>query len=264
MVAIVVLLGLLGLAIGSFLNVVIYRVPRGESLLHPPSHCPSCGQAVRARHNVPVFGWLLLRGKCADCSAPISARYPLVEGATAVLFVAVSLRIAHLDLMAALPANLYFVAIGVALAMIDFDCQRLPNSIVYPSYPVVAVLLSLASATTSDWGSLGRAAIGAAALFAFYLAIVIAYPAGMGFGDVKLSGILGGLLAYLSWSALVIGAFAGFLLGALVGVAVMMAGRGGRKTALPFGPFMIAGVFVAIFAAQPLMDFYNHIRPGGA
>ena len=257
-----VLVGLLGLAIGSFLNVVIHRVPRGESLIRPGSRCPSCGTAVRSRHNVPVLGWLMLRGKCADCAEPIAARYPLVEAATGVLFVAVAARVVQLHLVAALPAYLYFAGAGVALAVIDFDCRRLPNAIVYPSYVVIAVLLTLSAGLTSDWDALLRAAIGGATLFGFYLALAIAYPAGMGFGDVKLSGILGALLAYLSWSALVIGAFAGFLFGAVVGVGVMIAGRGGRKTALPFGPFMIAGVLTAIFAAQPLTRLYTRAKFG--
>jgi leader peptidase (prepilin peptidase)/N-methyltransferase len=260
--AVVALVGLFGLVIGSFLNVVIYRVPRGESLVRPGSHCPSCGNAVRTRHNIPVLGWLLLHGRCADCAEPINLRYPVVEAATAVLFVAVAARLAHLHLLSAAPAYLYFAAVGVALAMIDYDCRRLPNRIVYPSYVVLAVLLTAAAAMSSDWAALLRAGIGATALFGFYLTIAIAYPAGMGLGDVKLSGILGALLAYLSWSALVIGAFAGFLLGALVGIAVMIAGRGGRKTALPFGPFMIAGVLIAIFAAQPLMHLYTSVQPG--
>lgn len=254
--------GLLGLAIGSFLNVVIYRVPRGESLVRPGSHCPSCGHAVRARHNIPVLGWVVLRGRCADCAEPIGVRYPLVEAATAVLFVAVAARVIDLHLSAALPAYLYFAAAGIALALIDLDCQRLPNAIVYPSYVVLGVLLTVGAVTTSDWGALLRAGIGGAALFGFYLAITLAYPLGMGFGDVKLSGILGALLAYLSWSALIVGAFAGFLLGAVAGIAVMLTGRGSRKTALPFGPFMIAGVLVALFAAQPLVDFYTSVKTG--
>ena len=136
----VFLVALLGLAIGSFLNVVIYRVPRGESLISPASQCPSCGAAIRARHNVPLFGWLVLRGRCADCRTPISFRYPLVELACALLFVAVTLRFDHLGLLSALPAYLYFGAIGIALALIDLDVQRLPNSIVLPSYPVIAAL----------------------------------------------------------------------------------------------------------------------------
>ena len=257
--ALIVLIALLGLAIGSFLNVVIYRVPRGESLITPASHCPSCDAPIRNRHNVPVLGWLILRGRCADCGASISARYPLVEAATAALFVVVTLRLSDLGLLTALPAYLYFAAIGIALALIDFDCRRLPNSIVLPSYPVIAVLLTLDAAWHHDWWALGRAAIGAAALFGFYFALAFAYPAGMGFGDVKLSGILGGVLAYLSWAALLVGALGGFFLGAVVGVAVLAAGRGNRKTALPFGPFMIAGALVAIFAAPSIAHVYTHL-----
>ncbi len=257
--ALLALIALLGLAIGSFLNVVIYRVPRGDSLITPASHCPSCNAPIRNQHNIPVLGWLMLRGRCADCGALISVRYPLVEFATALLFVAVTLRLSHLGLLTALPAYLYFAAIGIALALIDLDCKRLPNAIVYPSYPVIAVLLTFAAAWHHDWGALERAAIGAAALFAFYFLLAFAYPAGMGFGDVKLAGILGGVLAYLSWSALMIGAFSGFLLGAVAGVAVLATGRGNRKSALPFGPFMIAGALIAIFAAAPIADAYNRL-----
>lgn len=257
MAAVVTLIALLGLAVGSFLNVVIYRVPQGESLVRPGSRCPACGAPVRAWHNIPVLGWLLLRGRCADCRAPISVRYPLVEACTAGLFVATTLRLHRLALMAALPAYLYFAAIGIALALIDLDVRRLPNVIVLPSYPVLAILLTGAAADRHEWWPLARAGIGAAALFAFYLALALAYPSGMGWGDVKLAGLLGGVLAYLSWSALVVGAFLGFLLGAVVGIAVMAAGRGSRKTALPFGPFMIAGVLIAIFAAPTLAHAYN-------
>jgi leader peptidase (prepilin peptidase)/N-methyltransferase len=247
---------LLGLAIGSFLNVVIYRVPRGESLVTPSSHCPACDQPIRNRHNIPIFGWLILRGKCADCHAPISVRYPLVELVTAVVFVAVAARMSTLDLLPTLPAYLYFAAIGIALALIDIDHHRLPNAIVLPSYPVVLVLLTIAAAWQHDWSSLLRAVESGAILYALYFLLAFAYPAGMGFGDVKLAGILGGLLGYLSWSALLIGGFAGFLLGAIVGVVVMASGRGNRKSALPFGPFMIAGALLAIFAADPIWSWY--------
>jgi leader peptidase (prepilin peptidase)/N-methyltransferase len=247
---------LLGLAIGSFLNVVIYRVPRGESLVKPSSHCPACGRPIRNRHNIPLFGWFILRGRCADCRVPISVRYPLVELVTAVLFIAVTARLSTLGLLPALPAYLYFVAIGIALALIDIDHHRLPNAIVLPSYPVVLTLLTIAAAWQHDWSALLRALESGAVLYAFYFVLAFAYPAGMGFGDVKLAGILGVLLGYLSWSALLIGGFAGFLLGAVAGVAVMASGRGNRKTALPFGPFMIAGTLLAIFAAEPLWSFY--------
>jgi leader peptidase (prepilin peptidase) / N-methyltransferase len=245
-----VLVGVFGLAVGSFLNVVIHRVPRGESLVRPGSHCPRCGAPVRPWHNVPVLGWIVLRGRCADCRAPVGVRYPLVEFGTGVLFLALGVR--FLDQPGALPAYLWFAAIGVALALIDLDVRRLPDAIVLPSYPVLAVLLAAPALLERDWWALARAGIGGAALFGFYLALALAYPAGMQFGDVKLAGLVGGVLAYLSWPALVIGAFAAFLLGSIVGVAIIAAGRGGRRTALPFGPFMIAGALLAIFAADPL------------
>jgi leader peptidase (prepilin peptidase)/N-methyltransferase len=254
--ALLAVTALVGLAVGSFLNVVIHRVPSGGSLVRPGSHCPACGRPVRPRHNLPVLGWLVLRGRCADCAAPIGVRYPLVELATAVLFVAVTARLAGPHLLGALPAYLYLVAVGIALAVIDLDCRRLPDAIVLPSYPVVALLLTGSAAVRGDWWALGRAAAGALALFAFYFALAYAHPRGMGFGDVKLAGLLGGLLAYLSWVALVVGAFAGFLLGAVAGVVVIASRRGGRRTALPFGPFMIAGALVAVFAAAPIAGAY--------
>ncbi|MDT4925750.1 MAG: leader peptidase (prepilin peptidase) / N-methyltransferase [Pseudonocardiales bacterium] len=250
------LAGILGLAIGSFLNVVIYRVPVNESVVSPPSRCPSCGSAIHNRHNVPVLGWLVLRGKCFACKAPISPRYPVVEALTGLLFAAVAIRFLHLHQAEALPAYLYFAAIGIALTMIDIDHKRLPNKIVLPSYIVIGVLLTIASIASHDWWALARAGIGAAALFAGFFALAFAYPAGMGFGDVKLAGVLGGVLAYLSWSTLAVGAFGGFLLGAVGGVVLMAVGRGNRKTAIPFGPYLIVGALVAIFAAHPIADAY--------
>ena len=255
--------GAFGLAVGSFLNVVIYRVPSGESVVSPPSKCPSCGSPIRPWHNVPVLGWLLLHGTCHDCRAPISVRYPLVEAGTGLLFAAVTWRLLALDMPWALPAYLYLAAAGIALAMIDIDVKRLPNAIVLPSYPVVAVLITVAALGADEWWALARAAVGAAALFAFYFAIVLAVPAGMGFGDAKLAGVLGALMGYLSWSALIVATFGAFLLGAIVGVTLMVVGRAGRKTAIPFGPFMIAGALIAFFADGWLTDGYLRLMGGG-
>jgi leader peptidase (prepilin peptidase)/N-methyltransferase len=251
--------GVFGLAVGSFLNVVICRVPAGESVVSPPSKCPSCGSPIRHRHNVPVLGWLMLGGRCYDCDAPISKRYPLVEAATGVLFAAVTWRLLDMDLTWALAAYLYLAAAGVGLAMIDVDVKRLPDKIVLPSYAVVAVLLTFAALGEEDWWALARAAIGAAAMFAFYFAIVYAYPAGMGFGDVKLAGVLGALMGYLSWSALVVATFGAFLLGAIVGVALIVTRRGGRKTAIPFGPFMIAAALITLFAGGWIDNLYPRL-----
>ena len=252
-----VFVGLLGLAVGSFLTVVAYRVPRGESVVSPGSRCPSCNAPVRPRHNVPVLGWLLLRGRCASCGSAISARYLFVEAGTALLFVAVTARLLALDRPGAIPALLVFTAVGIALSLIDLQTRRLPNAIVLPSYPVLVVLLAAGAWWDGDWWAFVRALIGGAALYAFFFAIAFIHPAGMGFGDVKLAGLVGGVLAYLSWATLVIGAFAGFLLGSVVGVALIALRRGGRKTAIPFGPFLVAGSLLGVFVAAPIADWYG-------
>lgn len=253
MVLFLILAGIFGLIIGSFLNVVVWRVPRGESIAHPPSHCPACGAEVRPRDNVPVVSWLLLRGRCRDCKAPISIRYPLVEAGTAVVFVLFAARI---GLEPELPAFLYFGAIGVALALIDLDVKRLPNVIVLPSYVVAAVLLGAAAIFGNDWGSYLRAGLGMAALFAFYFVLALVYPAGMGWGDVKLAGVLGAYLGWLGWAEVVTGAFLGFLFGGLVGMVLMVIGKAGRKSKIPFGPFMLVGALVAVLWGGALADLY--------
>jgi leader peptidase (prepilin peptidase)/N-methyltransferase len=249
----IVLCALLGLAIGSFLNVVIWRVPRGESVVRPPSACPRCGNQIRNRDNVPLLGWLLLRGRCRDCGEPISARYPLVEAGTAVLFVAMALRFGF---DSELPAYLYLCAVGVALAMIDLDVQRLPDALTLPSYAVVAVLLGLSALQHGDGSRLLRALIGALLLGGFYFAVWFVYPKGMGFGDVKLAPTLGAYLGWLGYGVLAVGAFLGFLFGGLVGVGIVLFKEGGRKTKVPFGPFMITGTLVAVLVGRQLADAY--------
>ena len=245
--------GLLGLLIGSFLNVVVHRVPAGLSVVSPPSACPSCTTPIRPRDNVPVAGWLLLRGRCRDCRAPISARYPLVELGTGVLFAVMALRFGP---DAVLPAYLYLAAVGLALALIDLDCRRLPDALTLPSYPAAAVLLGVAALAGSDSGSLVRALLGGAVMFAVYFLLCLAYPAGMGFGDVKLSGVLGLYLGWLGWDVLAVGLFLGFALGAVFGIALIASGRGSRKSKVPFGPFMIGGALIAVLVGQRLADAY--------
>jgi leader peptidase (prepilin peptidase)/N-methyltransferase len=263
-VAVIVVCAVLGLAIGSFLNVVIWRVPRGESVVCPPSACPHCGTPISNRDNVPVLGWLLLRGKARCCGAPISSRYPIVEATTGVAF---GLIAWWLGPSWALPAWLYLAAISIALTLIDIDHHRLPNAITYPSYLVGAVLLGLGSLLDGDAPAGGgvdqlvRAGAGALALLVFYglvwfLAAVIYSKPAFGLGDVKLSGILGGYLAWLGWGELVVGAFAGFLLGAVGGVLLMTVGNAGLKTRIPFGPYMIAGAWLAVVVGGPITDWY--------
>jgi leader peptidase (prepilin peptidase)/N-methyltransferase len=250
---------LLGLLIGSFLNVVVHRVPRGESVVSPPSACPGCGTSIRARDNVPVLGWLLLRGRCRDCDASISPRYPLVEVATALLFGVMAWRF---GLDPVLPAYLYLAAVGLALALIDLDCKRLPDALTLPSYPVAAVLLVVADLLGSESGQALRALLGGAAMFALYFALCFAYPAGMGFGDVKLAGVLGLYTAWLGWGAWAVGLFLGFFLGGLFGIALIVLRRGGRKTAVPFGPFMLLAVLAAVLAGPELAQSYLDLTVG--
>lgn len=248
--------GVVGLVIGSFLNVVVWRVPRGESVVAPPSACPRCGTRIRARDNVPVLSWLLLRGRCRDCGEPISARYPLVELGTGVLFAALA---AVVGWSWVLPAVLYLAAVAVALALIDLDHHRLPDALVLPSYLVGAALLALASwnpGGASDWAALLRAAIGGAALLVFYFAAALAYPAGMGLGDVKLAGVLGLYLAWFGWGAFAVGAFGAFLLGGLFSVGLIAARRAGRKSGIPFGPWMLASAFLGITVGQAAWSGY--------
>jgi leader peptidase (prepilin peptidase)/N-methyltransferase len=251
--------GVLGLLIGSFLNVVVWRVPRGESVVRPPSHCPGCDTPIAPRDNIPVLSWLLLRGRCRACGTRISARYPLVELLTAALFAGLA---AYFGPVAQLPAYLYLAAVGVALALIDLDVKRLPDALTLPSYPVGIVLLGIASAVHHDGWSLVRALIGMAALFGFYFTVAVIAPRGMGFGDVKLSGVIGLYLAWLGWGQLVVGAFAAFAVGAVVGIGLILFAGGGRKTKVPFGPFMLVGALIGIFVGHDLASAYTSVTVG--
>lgn len=250
---------LFGAAIGSFLNVVIYRVPAGLSVVSPPSRCPVCEKQIEARDNIPILSWLLLRGRCRGCGTTISPRYLVVEALTGVLFVLMLLRF---GLSAELPAYLYLVAIGVALAFIDFDTKRLPDVLTLPSYAVALMLLAIPAFVEPAWDAYLRAVLGGLALGAFYFIVWFIRPDAMGFGDVKFSGVLGIYLGWLSWGAVALGGFLGFLLGALGGLLLMAVSKAGRKTKVPFGPFMIAGALVTILVGQPIIDWYAGVAFG--
>lgn len=266
-----VLVGVLGLAIGSFLNVVVYRVPAGISVVAPASSCPGCGHEIRRRDNVPVVSWLLLRARCRDCSAPISARYPLVEAATGLLFVAVAMfsmlapwsPLAGLDGTRGLvrgalllAAFLYLMAISVSLTLIDLDTHTLPNRIVLPAYIVLPLLLLAASTVSGDWAAALRGLIGLVVLGFVYLALALAVPGGMGLGDVKLAGVLGFVLAYLGWGPLAVGSFGAFLLGGTFAIVLLVVRRAGRRSGIPFGPWMLAGAWLGIAVGAPVWDLY--------
>jgi leader peptidase (prepilin peptidase)/N-methyltransferase len=269
-IALVIGVGLLGAIIGSFLNVVVYRLPAGLSIVSPPSACPRCHAAIRSRDNIPVLSWIVLRGRCRDCGEPIAKRYPLVELATAVLFALIALwflpsigdalwaesPLTGVAVVIELVAFLYLVSVSVALLLIDLDTRRLPNSLVLPSYVVAALLLGTAGVMTGGVDRLIAAGVGGLALFAFYFVLAFAYPGGMGFGDVKLAGVLGIYLGWMGWGALIVGAFAAFLLGGIISVILIAARGAGRKTAIPFGPWMIAGAFVGLFFGQQIATGY--------
>ena len=242
----VIVAGLFGAVIGSFLNVVVHRVPLGESLVSPGSRCPACEAPVKPYDNVPVVSWLLLRGRCRNCGARISPRYPLVELATALAFAAVvAARGFDDDLVLELP----FVSALIALAAIDFDHKLLPNKIVYPlaAYGVIATVLV-------DRGELVENLIAGAGAFTFLLVAVIAYPAGMGMGDVKLGGAMG---LYLG-ASVIPALLAAFLSGSVVGLVIIAReGAAGRKKAVPFGIFLALGGIVGVLAGPELIDVYE-------
>ena len=244
---------LFGLVIGSFLNVVIYRVPAGESVVSPRSRCGSCGTQIAERDNIPVLSWLLLRGKCRSCGASISARYPVVELLTGLLFAAVAWR---LGVSWEVPAFLVFTAGLVALSGIDLDTFLLPKKVFYPVLLSSGLLLVIAGVVERDWQGLREAAIGGVLAFVALGAIHFAYPKGMGFGDVRLVALLGLFLGWLELGAVAVGLFLGFMLGSIFGVGLMLAGRRGRKDRIPFGPFLAAGAYLAIFVAEPILDLY--------
>jgi leader peptidase (prepilin peptidase)/N-methyltransferase len=248
--------GLYGLVIGSFLNVVIWRVPRHESIVRPPSHCPKCDVKIANRDNIPVVSWLLLHGRCRNCGTAISARYPLIELLTGVLFAAVGAR--FFDSWA-LPAYLVLTASLIALSFIDLEHFILPNRILYPTDAAMIVLLAGASALEHDWGAFGRAAIAGAAAFAVFFTIHFVSPRGMGFGDVRLSFLLGFSLGWLGWGEMIGGLFTGFLYGAVVGVLLIALKVRERKQRIPFGPFLAAGAMTFILFGEPLVDWYQHL-----
>lgn len=263
----VLVAGGFGLLIGSFLNVVVYRVPAGMSIARPASACPSCSTPIRRRDNVPVVSWLALGGKCRDCRASISARYPIVELATGLFFVLVAARLwpladvptessAVVSRLLSLIAFLWLAGVSVALAVIDLEHHRLPDAIVLPSYAVGGALLAASSILVGDWPALVRAAIGLASLFAFYLIAALSYPGGMGFGDVKLAGVLGMYLAWLGWGEFAVGAFAAFLLGGLFAIVLLVTRRVQRTGGIPFGPWMLAGAWVGVFAGGTVATAY--------
>ena len=241
--------GLLGLIFGSFLNVVAYRLPRGESLARPASRCPGCDTPIKPYDNVPLLSWLLLRGRCRSCNAPIAWRYPFVELATAVLL---ALTVVVVGANKEVWLGLAFVLLLVPVAVIDIDFRIIPNKLMLAGTVAALVILALTRAKDIPEHLIAGFAAGG-----FLLVAAIAYPAGMGMGDVKLAFVMGLFLGREVGVAML----AGLLAGSIVGVAIM-ARKGaaeGRKTAIPFGPFLAFGGIVGLLAGEPIVDWY--LRP---
>ena len=264
----------LGALIGSFLNVVIHRVPAGVSVVSPPSRCAACGERIRPVDNIPVLSWLILRGKCRHCAAPISPRYPVVEVGTALAFGGIAAWM--LSPLSPVPAvveaaagsfgaltavlltigYLWLGAVSIALTAIDLETHRLPNVLVLPGYAVVAITLGVPALLAGSGERAGTAAAGAGILFGAYLILALAWPGGMGLGDVKLAGVLGAFLGFSGWGALAVGAFSAFLLGGLVSLILLAARVVTRQSGIPFGPWMIAGAWLGLVVGDPIATSY--------
>jgi leader peptidase (prepilin peptidase) / N-methyltransferase len=248
---------LFGLAIGSFLNVVIYRVPRRESIVRPRSHCPSCGTLIKESDNIPILSWLLLRGRCRHCGAAISPRYIFVELATAMLFAGLAARLGYnWDL----PAYLVLFAGLLSLACMDLEHLLLPKRVVYPVLLLVTLLLVMASVESGHWHQLIVAAISAVAWYALFFVINLTSPRILGFGDVRLALLLGLGLGWFGWRFVVIGFFAANVIGAIIGLALIATKRMSHDQPIPYAVFLALGTAVAVFAGPEVAPIFSRIH----
>lgn len=233
-----------GLILGSFNTALVARVPNAQSM-GGRSQCPSCGTTIRLRHLIPLVSWVLLKGRCSQCKAHIPASYPLIELATAIVVVLTAYQAERLTQAL---AWVLVASFGVALAIIDWRTYRLPNGLVLASLFAALALLAVDSIAVSSWAAYGRAALAGLGLAVFFFLLRILSRGGMGMGDVKLAGVLGFVLGYEGWAFVYVGAFLGFLLGAIYGVGLMLLSGAGRKTKVPYGPFMLAGAWLSLWA----------------
>jgi leader peptidase (prepilin peptidase)/N-methyltransferase len=265
---------LLGVLVGSFLNVVIARVPADESVVRPGSRCPSCAAPIAPRDNVPVVSWLLLRGRARCCGARISPLYPAVELGTGLAFALVAawatggataggepgsagaLQPAAWGSLWPLPAFLFLAAASIALFVIDLQHLRLPFWIVVPSWWVSAVLLTGAALLVGRPDAAVRMVLGGLGYWGFFRLLYAVSRGKLGYGDVRLAGLLGQYLGWVSWGALVLGAYLGLFVGGLVFIGLFVVRVVGRKTELPYGPPMIVGAWLGLVWGQQLADAY--------
>ncbi len=237
------LAGMLGVMAGWWVSMAIRRLPRGEPIFRSWPRCYACDGYLAGKDLVPVFSWLALRGKCRSCGAPLGYRYLLLELGTGLLFAVLTLR---LGLSLALLAYLYLAAVCVALFIIDVRVHRLPDILTLPSYVVICVLLLLDAVATGNWSALLRAGVGMVVLFGAYYALAVVAAGALGFGDVKLAGLLGLLLGWSGWYALIVGGVLGFVYGGLFSLVLLVSRRVDGKTKIPFGPFMVLGALSAV------------------
>jgi len=243
-------LGLLGLLIGSFLNVVIYRVPRGESIVSPGSHCPACGHALWAWELIPVLSFLIQKGQCRDCQMPISWRYPFVELLTGILFFLTTFfSLSTAIYPARLLLNMAFVAVLIALSFIDLDTFRLPDVLTLPLLGLGVLGAFLIPGSPTGWESV-FSALGAGGLF---LVIALTYPQGMGLGDVKLVAALG---AFLGFPSIFLSVFVGSFIGALAGIFLLITGQKRFRQQIPFGPYLALGAILTLLWGTQIFDWY--------
>ena len=243
-------IGLLGLLIGSFLNVVIYRVPRGESIVTPGSHCPACGHYLRAWELVPVVSFLIQKGQCRSCRARISWRYPMVELLTGVLFYLTAALSFGMEIhLARLLLNLVFVAVLIALAFIDLDTFRLPDVLTLPLLGLGLLGAFLVQGAPTGWESV-LSTLGAGGLFWI---IARVYPQGMGLGDVKLVAAMG---AFLGFPSIFLAVFAGSFVGAITGISLLLLGKKSFHQQIPFGPYLALGAILALLWGNQIIGWY--------
>jgi leader peptidase (prepilin peptidase)/N-methyltransferase len=250
-----VLAGLFGLLVGSFLNVLVHRLPRGESVVSPASHCPACGAPIRAVDNIPVLSWILLAGRCRTCRAPIPLRYPALELGNAILWMLVVWRARQ---WAEIAGGIFLVSSCLALAAIDAEFQILPDTITWTGLSV-GFVLSFFSNTRTPLSSLGGALLGGGGLFLVaFLYERIAGHEGMGLGDVKMLAMVG---AFLGPSGVLVTVLLASLSGSVVGIALLAMRRGDRKMRLPFGVFLAIGAVASFFFGSLLLERYRSLWP---
>jgi leader peptidase (prepilin peptidase)/N-methyltransferase len=250
-----IVIGVFGALVGSFLNVVIYRIPNKRSIVSPPSACINCGTRIKSYDNIPVISWLLLRGHCRSCDLAISLRYPIVEFGTGVFFGIVAWKFRG-NALSLLVAFLFLAAVSIALALIDLDTHTLPNRIVIPSLIVGILLLGATGLMENNHAAIWRALLGMSALSLFYFGTALIYPGGMGMGDVKFAGVLGLFLGYLGWGVLLVGAFSAFVLGGFFALALVILRKANRTSGIPFGPWMLMGAWVGVFFSASIIQQY--------